>query len=222
MLLHESYQIDSFGILAYVSVTTVLAFQRFIFCGTRFRLWHRTNFGTLCVQTDSFGTCRWLVPIQETRFTAWYFADAHTTAQTSARLACSFLYPFQLLRKRKLKRCGTHFIRANSRNSAQSLVFRWRSYHCTNFSTPCVLVFISASTFAQTQVERCGTHFIRANSRNSDMAWYFADAHTTAQTSARLACSFLYPFQRLRKRKLNGYKKLSAHYVCTQWSLWSE
>ena len=26
----------------------------------------------------------------------------------------------------------------------------------------------------------------------------------------------------MRKRKLNGYKKLSAHYVCTQRSLWSE
>ena len=35
--------------------------------------------------------------------------------------------------------------------------------------------------------------------------WYFAIARSTAQTSARNACSFfLYPFQRLRKRKLNG------------------
>ena len=33
---------------------------------------------------------------------------------------------------------------------------------------------------------------------------------------------FLYPFQRMRKRILNKYKKLSAHYVCTQRSLWSE
>ena len=52
--------------------------------------------------------------------------------------------------------------------------------------------------------------------------WYFAVARSTAQTSARNACSFLYPFQRLRKRKLNGYKKLSAYIVCTQRSLWSE
>ena len=51
---------------------------------------------------EVFGTRRWLVPIQETRHKAWYFAVAHTTAQTSARLACSFLYPFQRLRKRKL------------------------------------------------------------------------------------------------------------------------
>ena len=52
--------------------------------------------------------------------------------------------------------------------------------------------------------------------------WYFAVARSTAQTSARKACLFLYPFQRLRKRKLNGYKKLSAYFVCTQRSLWSE
>ena len=51
---------------------------------------------------EVLGTRRWLVPIQETRHKAWYFAVAHTTAQTSARLACSFLYPFQRLRKRKL------------------------------------------------------------------------------------------------------------------------
>ena len=92
-----------------------------------------------------------------------------------------------------------------------------RSCPFTNFGTPCVLVFISVSTFAQAQVERCGTRrWLVPIQETRQKAWYFAVAHTTAQTSARLACSFLYPFQRLRKRKLNGYKKLSAHYVCTQ------
>ena len=33
---------------------------------------------------------------------------------------------------------------------------------------------------------------------------------------------FLYPCILLRKRILHGYKKMSAHYVCTQRSLWSE
>ena len=73
----------------------------------------------------------------------------------------------------------------------------------------------------QSQVERCGTRFVRANSRTS-ASWYSPLARAPSQTSARFACSFLYPFQRLRERKLNGYKKLSAHYVCTQRSLWSE
>lgn len=41
----------------------------------------------------------------------------------------------------QVERCGTHFVRANSRNSAQCLVFRYRSYHRTNFGTLCVLVF---------------------------------------------------------------------------------
>lgn len=56
------------------------------------------------------------------------------------------------------------------------------------------------------QIKSAGTHYVRS----------------ATQTSARRACLFLYPFQRLCKRKLNGYKKLSAHYVCTQRSLWSE
>ena len=112
---------------------------------------------------------------------------------------------------------GTHYARAKAGNSAKGLVFRYRSYHRTNFGTLCVLVFISVSTFAQVQVERCGTRrWLVPIQETRQKAWYFAVAHTTAQTSARLACSFLYPFQRLRKRKLNGYKKLSAHYVCTQ------
>ena len=50
----------------------------------------------------------------------------------------------------------------------------------------------------------------------------YAIASSTAQTSARKACSFLYSFRRMRKRKSNKYKKLSAHNVCTQRSLWSE
>ena len=73
----------------------------------------------------------------------------------------------------QVERCGTHYARANSRNSAQGLVFRYRSYHRTNFGTPCVLVFISVSTFARAQVERCGTHYARANSRNSAQGLVF-------------------------------------------------
>ena len=55
----------------------------------------------------------------------------------------------------------------------------------------------------QSHVERCGTHYARANSRNS-ASWYSPLARAPSQTSARFACSFLYPFQRLRERKLNG------------------
>ena len=102
-----------------------------------------------------------------------------STAQTSARKACSFLYPFQCLRKRKLNKLW-YFADAhtNSRNSAEVLRLKFLGLRLT--------------------------------------------ARSATQTSARKASSFLYPFQRLRKRKLNGYKKLSAHYVCTQRSLWSE
>lgn len=63
--------------------------------------------------------------------------------------------------------------------------------------------------------------------------WYFAIARSTAQTSARNACSFLYPFQRLRKRKLNGMvlwyfavahtnAKNYASAFCTRIVFWSE
>ena len=64
--------------------------------------WHSLRSCQFKKLGEVLGTRRWLVPIQETRHKAWYFAVAHTTAQTSARLACSFLYPFQRLRKRKL------------------------------------------------------------------------------------------------------------------------
>ena len=103
---------------------------------------------------------------------------------------------------------GTHFVRAKAENSAQGLVFRCRSYHRTNFGTLCV----------QTD---SGTHYAHANSRNS-ASWYSPLARAPSQTSARFACSFLYPFQRLRKRKLNGvvlavgscqFKKLGTRLV---------
>mgnify|MGYP003512074570 CR=1 FL=1 len=64
--------------------------------------WHSLRSCQFKKLGEVLGTRRWLVPIQETRHKAWYFAVAHTTAQTSARLACSFLYPIQRLRKRKL------------------------------------------------------------------------------------------------------------------------
>ena len=64
--------------------------------------WHSLRSCQFKKLGEVLGTRRWLVPIQETRHKAWCFAVAHTTAQTSARLACSFLYPFQRLRKRKL------------------------------------------------------------------------------------------------------------------------
>ena len=56
------------------------------------------------------------------------------------------------------------------------MVFHYRSFHDTNFGTQRVLCVL----------------------------WYFTIVHSTTQTSARNACSFLYPFQRLRMRKLNG------------------
>ncbi len=136
----------------------------------RYRSFHSTNFGTQCV------LC-----------VLWYFAIARSTAQTSARNACSAF-------------CGTslslvpHHKLRHAMRALRFVVLRYRSFHSTNFGTQRVLCVL----------------------------WYFAIARSTAQTSARNACLFLYPFQHLRKRKLNGYKKLSAHNVCTQRSLWSE
>ena len=79
------------------------------------------------------------------------------------------------------------------------MVLCYRSFHGTNFGTQRVLLVL----------------------------WYFAIAHTNAKNSAQALCflfvvlcyrsfhstnfgtqrvlGFLYPFQRLRKRKLNGY-----------------
>ena len=76
--------------------------------------------------------------------------------------------------------------------------FAYGSYLCTNFGTHGENCGISSST--------------HTNSRNS-AEWLreigiSPTAHTSAQTSARMTCSFLYPFQRMRKRKL---------FVCTVW-----
>ena len=79
---------------------------------------------------------------------------ARSTAQTSARKACLFLYPFQRLRKRKLNQLwyfayGSYqFKKLGSFGTSPN-----GSFHGTNFDTQSVLVFISASTFAQAQVE---------------------------------------------------------------------
>ena len=132
------------------------------------------------------------------------------------------------------------------------VVFRCRSYQCKKLGTSIVLLvygtslslvprhklrhatrarFFISVQLAQAQVERRIVWYFavaRTNAKNSAQAlcrfslWYFTIVHSTAQTSARNACSFLYPFQHLRMRKLNGYKKLSAYIVCTQRSLWSE
>ena len=78
-----------------------------------------------------------------------------STAQTSTRKACSFLYPFQRLRKRKLNQLwyfayGSYqFKKLGSFGTSPN-----GSFHGTNFGTQSVLVFISVSTFAQAQVER--------------------------------------------------------------------
>ena len=107
-------------------------------------------------------------------FCLWYFAIARSTAQTSARNACSFfLYPFQRLRKRKLNGMVLWYFavaHTNAKNSAQALCFLfvvlcYRSFHGTNFGTQRVLVFfISVSTFAQAQVKRYGFVVFRCRS----------------------------------------------------------
>ena len=132
------------------------------------------------------------------------------------------LVPLHKLRhaRRAQRSFGTHFVRDNSRNSAQHLCL-------------CFVVHAIASSTAQTsarkacsakfwyslrawQLKKLGTTFVPL------FRGTYAIASSTAQTSARKACSFLYSFRRMRKRKSNKYKKLSAHNVCTQRSLWSE
>ena len=192
----------------------------------------------------------------------WYFAIAHTNAKNSAHALCFlfvvlcyrsfhgtnfgtqrvlvFLYPFQHLRKRKLNGMVLWYFavaHTNAKNSAHALcsmfvVFHYRSFHGTNFGTQRVLVFLYPF------------QHLRKRKLNGMVLWYFAVAHTNAKNSAHALCSmfvvfhyrsfhgtnfgtqrvlvFLYPFQRLRKRKLNGYKKTSAYIVCTRRSLWSE
>ena len=62
----------------------------------------------------------------------------------------------------------------------------------------------------QSQVERCGTRFVRAKTGNS-ASWYSPLARAPSQTSARLACSFLFQrffeifFNPLVKIKLLSY-----------------
>ena len=124
--------------------------------------------------------------------TSWYSPLARAPSQTSARLACSFLYPFQRLRKRKLN--GVVLTTLMPIQETRHYV--------------CAVLYAGIAVIAFCKGYRS--------------SWYSPLARATEQTSARFACSFLYPFQRLRERKLNGYKKLSAHYVCTQRSLWSE
>ena len=97
------------------------------------------------------------------------------------------------------------------------VVLCYRSFHSTNFGTQRVLGFLYP-------FQR-----LRKRKLNGMVLWYFAIAHTNAKNSAQVLCSmfvvfhyrsfhgtnfgtqrvlgFLYPFQRLRKRKLNGYKK---------------
>ena len=61
-----------------------------------------------------------LVQRQETRHKAWYFAVAHTTAQTSARFACSLLFKrffeifFNPLVKIKLLSYNTYATKKNN------------------------------------------------------------------------------------------------------------
>ncbi len=168
----------------------------------RYRSFHGTNFGTQRVLV-------FLYPVQRLRkrklngYSLWYFAVAHTNAKNSAQALC-FLF----------------------------VVLCYRSFHGTNFGTQRVLVFLYPF--------QC----LRKRKLNGYSLWYFAVAHTNAKNSAQALCFlfvvlcyrsfhgtnfgtqrvlvFLYPFQRLRKRKLNGYKKPSAYIVCTQRSLWSE
>ena len=62
----------------------------------------------------------------------------------------------------------------------------------------------------QSQVERCGTRFVRAKT-GSSASWYSPLARAPSQTSARLACSFLFQrffeifFNPLVKIKLLSY-----------------
>ena len=108
---------------------------------------------------------------------------------------------------------SSHFVDKKTRTVLFSFpVFRYRSYPYTKTRAALFLfpVFRYRS-YPYTKTQAALFCF-----------WYFAIAHTTAQTSAHKACLFYIRFSRCAKHSLNVYKKLSAHNVCTQRSLWSE
>lgn len=60
----------------------------------------------------------------------------------------------------QVERCGTHYARANSRNSAQGLVFRYRSCPFTNFGTLCVQTSSFWYSLRSCQFKKLGTMFV--------------------------------------------------------------
>ena len=89
------------------------------------------------------------------------------------------------------------------------VVFRYRSYQYKKLGTSIVPFYKQKQTFLRCKV--CSMFVVLR----------YRSFHGTNFGTQRVLV-FLYPFQRLRKRKLNGYKKPSAYIVCTQRSLWSE
>ena len=96
----------------------------------------------------------------------WYFAIVHSTAQTSARNACSFFISVSTFAQTQAKRYGF-------------VVFHYRSFHGTNFGTQRVRVFLYP-------FQR-----LRKRKLNGMVLWDFAIAHTNAKNSAHTLCRFI-------------------------------
>ena len=60
----------------------------------------------------------------------------------------------------QVERCGSRFVRAKTGNSAQGLVFRYRSYHRTNFGTLCVQTSSFWYSLRSCQFKKLGTMFV--------------------------------------------------------------